>query len=55
VEATLAGIISAGGSRVGELVTAAYPNGQKAVFVYAQDPEGNIPELQSWRQIKSGL
>lgn len=53
VEATLAEIIDAGGSSVGELVTAAYPNGQEAVFVYAQDPEGNILELQSWRQIES--
>lgn len=50
VETTLAEIINAGGSRVGELVTAAYPNGQEAVFVYARDPEGNIIELQSWRQ-----
>ncbi len=53
VEATLAEIINARGGSVGELVTAAYPNGQEAVFVYAQDPEGNILELQSWRQIES--
>jgi len=51
VEATLAEVITAGGSNVGELVTAAYPNGKEAVFVYARDPEGNILELQSWRQI----
>ncbi|SET84145.1 VOC family protein [Lacrimispora sphenoides] len=51
VEATLAEVIRAGGSNVGELVTAAYPNGKEAVFVYARDPEGNILELQSWRQI----
>ena len=50
VEATLGEIISAGGSSVGELVTAAYPDGQEAVFVYARDPEGNIIELQSWRK-----
>lgn len=49
VEATLEEIISAGGSSVGELVTASYPNGKEAVFVYARDPEGNILELQSWR------
>jgi len=48
VEATLAEVIKAGGSCVGEVVTAAYPNGQEAVFVYARDPEGNIVELQSW-------
>lgn len=50
MEATLGEIISAGGSSVGELVTAAYPDGQEAVFVYARDPEGNIIELQSWRK-----
>lgn len=38
----------AGGSSVGELVTAQYPNGLEAKFVYARDPEGNIDELQSW-------
>ncbi len=51
VEITLAEIISAGGSSVGELVTVEYPNGLEAVFVYARDPEGNILELQRWRQI----
>jgi len=50
VEATLAEVIREGGSKVGELV-AAYPDGKEAVFVYTRDPEGNIIELQSWRQI----
>lgn len=49
VETTLSEIIHAGGSTVGELVTAEYPNHIEAVFVYARDPEGNILELQSWR------
>lgn len=53
VEITLAEIINAGGSRVGELVTADYPNNIEAVFVYARDPEGNIIELQSWRNINN--
>ena len=53
VEATLAEILDAGGSCVGDVVTAAYPNGMEAVIVYARDPEGNIVELQSWRKIKS--
>lgn len=52
VEATLKEIISAGGSSIGKLVTAAYPDGLEAIFVYAQDPEGNIIELQSWRKVK---
>lgn len=50
VEATLEQIISAGGSSLGELVTAPYPDDLEAVFVYARDPEGNILELQSWRK-----
>ena len=49
VEATLAEVMKAGGSSVGEVVTADYPNGVEAKFVYARDPEGNILELQSWR------
>ena len=49
VETTLAEIISAGGGKVGELITTVYPNDLEAVFVYARDPEGNILELQSWR------
>jgi len=54
VEATLSEIVCAGGSRVGELVTAAYPDGREAVFVYARDPEGNILELQSWKRTTIG-
>lgn len=53
VEATLEEIVRAGGSSVGELVTAEYPDGLQAVFVYARDPEGNILELQSWKKIKN--
>lgn len=52
VEATLREIISAGGSRYGKVVTAAYPDGLEAAFVYAQDSEGNITELQSWRKVE---
>lgn len=50
VEETLAEIIQAGGSCLGEVVTAEYPNQIEAVLVYARDPEGNIIELQSWRK-----
>ena len=53
VETTLAAILASGGGQVGEVVTAAYPNNMEAVFVYARDPEGNIIELQSWRQINA--
>lgn len=48
VEETLAKVIEYGGSAVGELVKADYPNNVQALFVYAKDPEGNIIELQSW-------
>lgn len=50
VEAALAKVIRAGGSALGELVTATYPNDTEATFVYARDPEGNILELQSWKK-----
>lgn len=53
VETTLSEIINAGGSSVGELVTAEYPNNIEALFVYCRDPEGNILELQSWRKVIS--
>jgi predicted enzyme related to lactoylglutathione lyase len=53
VEAVLSKITEAGGSAVGEMVSAKYPNQMEALFVYARDPEGNIIELQSWRKIKN--
>lgn len=48
VEATLKQILEAGGGQIGELVKAEYPGGKIATFVYANDIEGNIIELQSW-------
>ena len=41
-------LLQNGGSMVGEVVSADYPDGRKATFVYAADIEGNIIELQSW-------
>ena len=52
VKETLSEMIAAGGSRVGEVVTAEYPNGIEGSFVYARDPEDNIVELQSWGKIE---
>lgn len=49
VRQTLREIIANGGSALGEVVTANYPDNLEATFVYAKDPEGNILELQSWR------
>ena len=42
-------VLALGGGALGELVHAEYPNGRRATFVYATDPEGNIVELQSWK------
>lgn len=53
VEESLEVIKQYGGKVYGELVTADYPGGVEAVFVYAMDPEGNIIELQSWKNLKS--
>lgn len=52
VEETLAKVIAFGGKAYGELIKTEYPNHMEATFVYTQDPEGNIIELQSWRKIK---
>lgn len=48
VEETLAQLLKAGGSQIGEVVRADYEDGKKAIFVYTADCEGNIIELQSW-------
>jgi catechol 2,3-dioxygenase-like lactoylglutathione lyase family enzyme len=48
VRETLDRIIAAGGSAVGELVTADIPNRGRLTEVYAADPEGNIIELQHY-------
>ena len=48
MEETLKRVLENGGGQIGELVTAEYPGGKRAVFVYASDCEGNILELQSW-------
>lgn len=50
VAETLAAVRARGGGQLGELVTADYPDGRRATFVYATDPEGNILELQSWKR-----
>lgn len=49
VEAMLAKVVEAGG-KAGEIVKAEYPGNMTATFVYAQDIEGNIIELQSWQK-----
>ena len=41
-------VLSAGGRRVGDVVSLAVPGAGTVTFVYVTDPEGNIIELQSW-------
>jgi [ribosomal protein S5]-alanine N-acetyltransferase len=50
VAAALAAVFAAGGSAVGERIVVNYPDGRTLDAVYAYDLEGNILELQSWRQ-----
>lgn len=49
VDAMLAKILAADGGQIGERIVADYPNNVVATFVYATDPEGNIVELQNWK------
>ena len=49
VEATLAAMVQAGGSRYSEVVSNAVPGAGVVTFTYAKDPEGNLVEVQSWR------
>jgi catechol 2,3-dioxygenase-like lactoylglutathione lyase family enzyme len=48
VEAALAEVLRAGGSRLGEVTETAIPGAGTICFVYARDPEGNVIELQAW-------
>jgi catechol 2,3-dioxygenase-like lactoylglutathione lyase family enzyme len=50
VPAALQTLLDEGGTQLGEIVTAKYPNNVTATFVYARDIEGNIIELQSWEK-----
>jgi len=48
VAAALRAVVTAGGSRLGEVVTFEVADAGTIIFTYARDPEGNIIELQSW-------
>ena len=49
VEKKLEQILENGGSLVGELIEAEVRGAGKGKIVYARDPEGNIIELQRWK------
>jgi predicted enzyme related to lactoylglutathione lyase len=48
VEAALALLVDAGGSRLGEVVQVPIEGAGAITFTYARDPEGNVVELQRW-------
>lgn len=55
VAAALQAVLAAGGSAVGEIVTAQVAGAGRITFVYARDPEGNILELQQWQPPAEGV
>ena len=50
VAAALETVRSAGGGRVGEIVTLQTTDGRRVTWCYATDPDGNIIELQAWSE-----
>ena len=46
-------VLQAGGSVVGDIVTLQVATGAKVTWCYVTDPEGNIIELQSWKNEQS--
>jgi len=42
-------VLAAGGRAVGEMVTTQIADGRQVTWCYVTDPEGNILELQAWR------
>lgn len=50
LKAVLQKVLEEGGSRLGETVSAQYPNHVTASFAYVRDIEGNIIELQNWKK-----
>ena len=50
VEAVLQSLLSAGGSKYGELVEKDIEGLGILKVIYAKDPEGNIIEIQNWRK-----
>jgi catechol 2,3-dioxygenase-like lactoylglutathione lyase family enzyme len=50
VAAARKAVLAAGGRDVGETITLQTADRRKVTFVYVTDPEGNILELQSWKE-----
>ncbi|MFZ7127142.1 MAG: VOC family protein [Desulfobacterales bacterium] len=49
VDQTLDSALKNGGVRLGEITEKAVPGVGNLKFVYFRDPEGNVVEIQSWR------
>jgi len=49
VEEARQAVLEAGGSQLGDLVTATIPGAGTITVIYMRDPEGNIIELQRWQ------
>ena len=45
-------VLSHGGAPVGEVVTVAVSTTARVTWCYVRDPEGNIIELQAWREVE---
>ncbi len=50
VEKALTEVIAGGGSRMGKIVIKQIEGAGLLTFVYANDPDGNIIELQNWQK-----
>jgi catechol 2,3-dioxygenase-like lactoylglutathione lyase family enzyme len=50
VQAAADSVLRHGGSRVGDIATAEVEGVGTLTFVYLADPEGNIIELQAWKE-----
>jgi predicted enzyme related to lactoylglutathione lyase len=49
VQAARQAVLAAGGSALGEIVSAEIAGAGRVTFAYVSDPEGNFIELQRWR------
>jgi len=55
VNATFEELLRQGGSACGELITTYYASkGLYLTMVYAQDPDGNVVEIQKWHESPEG-
>ena len=51
IDIVLQKVLQEGGEQLGKKVTKEYPNNKCATFLYIKDIEGNIIELQNWKEL----